>query len=180
MDSVFQRRVWRWAKEVTGENRSCRAWVHGQHPFAGVRENRAQLGLALPRAAPLASAEDRQPSDPAARRVLGEVRRQPGSRDDLAARLGLDAPALAAVLLALELDGWLRNPDSWSDEDLLAAWSSRCPMLGQRLVVRHEGRVHGGSVVDVDPTAELVIRLDGGDVRTFRAADTSVNKASPV
>jgi DNA processing protein len=59
---------------------------------------------------PFASATDtlpREPSDPATRRILKELRFEPASRDDLALRLGLPPSALAAPLLELEMQGLL-------------------------------------------------------------------------
>ena len=52
-------------------------------------------------------ATPRQPADPAARRILAELRREPASRDDLALRLGLPPAGLAGPLLELELEGFL-------------------------------------------------------------------------
>lgn len=88
-----------------GANRLIR---DGARPVLEAADVLEELDLPLPRAESLARAEGRQPDDPAARRILGEIRRQPASRDDLAVRLGLDPSALAAGIVALELDGWLR------------------------------------------------------------------------
>jgi DNA processing protein len=90
-----------------GANRLIR---DGARPVLEVADVLEELGLEL--GTPLDSAQraaSRQPADPAARRVLAELRRDPGTRDDLAARLGVAPPALAEVLLELEMDGWLRN-----------------------------------------------------------------------
>ena len=89
-----------------GANRLIR---DGARPVLETADVLEELGLSAADAESGDSIGDRQPSDPAARRILAELRQQPASRDDLAARLGLTPSALAGVLLELELDGWLRN-----------------------------------------------------------------------
>lgn len=63
----------------------------------------AEAWLAQRRRAPAADAA--HPLDPAARALLAALRGAPATRDELAARLGLAPAALAAPLLALELEG---------------------------------------------------------------------------
>ena len=93
---------------------------------------------------------------------------------DIESCLPICRTALAVTVLQA-LDGWLSDPEGWSSEELHLAWLSRCPMIGQRLTIQHEGKLHSGSVIDVDDSAELVVQLDGGGIRTFGAADASVN-----
>ncbi len=79
-----------------------------------------------------------------------------------------------AIRLLTELDRWLDEPQSWDDADLHREWLAYAEPMGRRVRLQHAGRVYGGSMIDVDPRAALVVRLDDGGVRAFDAATTTV------
>lgn len=78
------------------------------------------------------------------------------------------------IRLLRELNGWFGEREMWAHEVVREAWRSRSVMLGGRIRLRQGGVIYSGSVMDVDPTSALVIKLDEGGVRAFSAADTSV------
>ncbi len=88
----------------------------------------------------------------------------------------VDRTAVAAGVLR-ELDGWVGKSLDESREPLRAAWRARTAMLGERIRLRHDGVIFSGSVLDIDPTSDLLIKLDEGGVRSFAAADTTVIRA---
>ncbi len=85
----------------------------------------------------------------------------------------IDREAVAIALLR-ELDRWLAAPDTWTCETLRREWLARCEPMGQRIFLRHAGKEYSGSIVDIDPTAAMVVQLDEGGLRAFNAADTTI------
>lgn len=85
----------------------------------------------------------------------------------------MDRTALAVSLLR-ELDRWLARPRTWSDAGLRQAWLARAGPMGHRVCLQHGGKVFSGSMVDLDPSAALVVQLDEGGVRAFDAANTTI------
>jgi len=81
---------------------------------------------------------------------------------------------MVVMRLLRELNTWFGEPAGLTQETLREAWRSRSAMLGQPIRVRHDGVIYSGSVIDIDPTSDLVIKLDEGGVRAFSAADTTV------
>ena len=92
---------------------------------------------------------------------------------ELESRHPIDRTALAIALLG-ELDRWLGGPDAVRGPDLRREWLARAEPLGTRIHLEHAGTVYSGSVIDLDPTAALVVQLDEGGVRAFNAGDTTV------
>jgi len=91
--------------------------------------------------------------------------------------LASTAPVNRSMVLAAalrELDGWLANPAAWNTDRVRRAWLARAPGLGRRVRVAHDGGSWTGNVVDIDPTAAIVIQLDEGGRRMFDAAGTSL------
>ncbi len=97
---------------------------------------------------------------------------------DLAGDQPVDRTALAIGVLT-ELDRWLAPPRRWSDADLRKAWLACSDSLGRRVILEHAGRRHSGSIIDLDPTAALVVKLDEGGVRVFDAAGTTLLRYKP-
>ena len=92
---------------------------------------------------------------------------------ELESRQGIDRDAVAIALLQ-ELDRWLASPSDWTYEDLRREWLTRCEPMGRRVILRQGGKVYSGSMLDIDPTAALVVKLDEGGIRAFNAADTTI------
>ena len=101
--------------------------------------------------------------------VLGES----ATSLELESATAVDRIALAVALL-LELDLWLGDRRSWDDGRLHREWLARAGPMGSRIRLQHGGRLYSGSMIDVDPGAALVVRLDDGNVRAFDAATTTV------
>lgn len=77
---------------------------------------------------------------------------------------------LAAILNAL--DRYVADPSEASMESVCQAWRRRATGLGERVRIDSEGSVHTGNLLDIDPTAAIVIQLDEGGRRLFDAAST--------
>lgn len=69
------------------------------------------------------------------------------------------------------LDRCLAETDLGS---LVAAWRDRCPMLTKQVSLRSDGRTVRGQVVDLDPSAGLIVRTDAGTLVHLPAATTSL------
>ena len=106
----------------------------------------------------------------------GDLRRTATSLD-MESDEPIDRSRVALRLLE-ELDRWVAEPYQWSRDDLRGAWLRRCLPLGRRIHLLHDGTRYRGHVVDLDPTAALIVELDGGGRRAFDAASTTVVVAS--
>ena len=91
---------------------------------------------------------------------------------DLIAAGPIDRCDLARAMLA-ELDRWFADLSAWTGDDLRRAWLNRAAPLGGRIRLHHAGRLFSGHVIDLDPTASLVVQLDEGGRRLFDAASTT-------
>jgi BirA family biotin operon repressor/biotin-[acetyl-CoA-carboxylase] ligase len=96
---------------------------------------------------------------------------------DLQSRHHVDRSSLAIALIE-QLDSWLAHPGGWMHAGLRDAWLARAEPLGHRIVLQHGGKAYSGSVLDIDPSAALVVQLDEGGIRAFNAADTVVSQRS--
>ena len=92
---------------------------------------------------------------------------------DLVAAGAVDRHVLARALLG-HLDRWLADLDASTGDDVRQAWLERATPLGARIKLRHAGRCYCGHVIDLDPTASLLVQLDSGERRLFEAATTTV------
>lgn len=97
---------------------------------------------------------------------------QPVTSLDLESADPVDRTDLAIKLLA-EVDHWVELPDEGKFTALREAWLARAEPMGGPARLLHAGRVVTGSMLDVDPAAALVVRLDDGGVRAFDAATTT-------
>jgi BirA family biotin operon repressor/biotin-[acetyl-CoA-carboxylase] ligase len=79
---------------------------------------------------------------------------------------------LTSVLTAL--DGWLAQPGSWRPADICARWRDRAWGLGARVRLQHEGDFFAGNLIDIDPTAAILVQLDHGGRRLFSASNTTI------
>ncbi|MHC4611283.1 MAG: biotin--[acetyl-CoA-carboxylase] ligase, partial [Planctomycetota bacterium] len=92
---------------------------------------------------------------------------------DLVSPGPVDRHAVARALLA-QLDRWYADPSALSGATVRRAWLERAAALGSRISLRYDGRRYTGQVVDLDPTASLVVQLDEGGRRLFDAAHATV------
>lgn len=76
-----------------------------------------------------------------------------------------------AQRLLVELDRWLATRRK--GPALRRAWLDRTEPLGQHIHLRQAGHEYVGRTIDIDPTAGLVVQLDGGGRRVFDPATTS-------
>ena len=84
----------------------------------------------------------------------------------------VDRTAICASLLN-ELDGWLAVADRCRGPALRDAWLARSDILGKRIEIGENGGRYRGHVVDLDPEAGLIVRLDTGQVRVLHSGDTT-------
>ena len=84
----------------------------------------------------------------------------------------VDRTAICASLLN-ELDGWLTVADRCRGPALRDAWLARSDILGKRIEIGENGRRYRGHVIDLDPEAGLIVRLDTGQVRVLLCGDTT-------
>jgi BirA family biotin operon repressor/biotin-[acetyl-CoA-carboxylase] ligase len=57
-------------------------------------------------------------------------------------------------------------------EEVCTAWRRRAVGLGGRVQLCHDGRTFSGNLLDVDPSAAILVQLDEGGRRLFDAART--------
>jgi len=79
---------------------------------------------------------------------------------------------LRAVLR--ELDRWVAQPQEWNVEQVCELWKRHALPLGQRVRLRHLGRYFTGNILDIAPSAALVVQLDEGGRRLFPASSTTL------
>ncbi|MEX0654025.1 MAG: biotin--[acetyl-CoA-carboxylase] ligase [Phycisphaeraceae bacterium] len=99
---------------------------------------------------------------------------EPGLRERVTslAMLGAAGDRLAVLAdVADAVDTALRDT---AVDDLLARWRQRCTMLHQHVTLQSDGRRVAGQVLDLDPHAGLIVRLDTGELVHLPAATTSV------
>jgi BirA family biotin operon repressor/biotin-[acetyl-CoA-carboxylase] ligase len=92
---------------------------------------------------------------------------------DLQSAEPIDRHAVCRALLH-ELDRWLSDPHRFAPEIVRQAWLDRAVGIGRAVRLRHAGREYTGVVVDLDPTAALVVQLDRGARRAFDAETTTI------
>ena len=79
-----------------------------------------------------------------------------------------------AFRLLTEFERRLKERQAEGDDALRQAWLERAEPPGYRVALRQRGKDFTGVVLDVDPSAGLVVQVDGGGVRLFGAAETTV------
>ena len=79
-----------------------------------------------------------------------------------------------ATALLNSLDAWLSDAAKWDTANLKSAFLELATPLGRDIKLRHEGNIYSGQVIDVDPSAALVVQLHNGTRRLFPAASTSI------
>jgi len=79
---------------------------------------------------------------------------------------------LASVLNAL--DKRLAQSERWTAESICGEWRMLAAGLGGRCEVQENGQTVSGNLIDIDPTAAIIVQLDEGGRRLFNAASTTV------
>ncbi len=79
---------------------------------------------------------------------------------------------LTAVLNAL--DKRMQQSKQWTADSICAEWRSLAAGLGGRCVIQENGRTISGNLIDIDPTAAIIVQLDEGGRRLFSAVNTTV------
>ena len=92
---------------------------------------------------------------------------------DIESSVAIDRESVAGALLS-NLDKWLADPSQWEAGNVRAAFMACALPIGRSIRLRYEGQVYSGQVLDIDPSAALVVQLDAGARRLFPAAGTSV------
>jgi BirA family biotin operon repressor/biotin-[acetyl-CoA-carboxylase] ligase len=92
---------------------------------------------------------------------------------DLECPASIDRTAVLQHVLH-ELDRWTAAPETWDPAAICARWREHSLPLGSRISILHEGTVFVGQVVDIDPTAALLVELDQGVRRLFPAAGCTI------
>ncbi len=110
---------------------------------------------------------------------LQHRRHFPDELRDSATSLDLESPEAIdriGVLQAIlqELDHPLCQPDRWEAQDVCDQWRRHAVPVGRRVRLKHLGRCYAGSVVDIDPSAALVVQLDNGGRRAFPASTSTI------
>lgn len=105
-----------------------------------------------------------------------ELRSQATSLD-LESSVAVDRESVAGSLLS-SLDQWLCDPSRWGAQEVRSAFMASTIRLGRPIRLRYQGREYSGQVVDIDPSAALVVQLDVGGRRLFPAAGTSVIRSA--
>jgi BirA family transcriptional regulator, biotin operon repressor / biotin---[acetyl-CoA-carboxylase] ligase len=85
-----------------------------------------------------------------------------------------DRTILARRVLT-SLDHWWTVAQS-DPERVTETWGHLSAQVGHRVAVRFNRRRFAGHCIGVDPTKGLILRLDGGGIRMFDAAHTTIAK----
>ena len=92
---------------------------------------------------------------------------------DLESTRPVDRQSVATALL-LSLDAWLSEPARWEAPTLKAAFLEHTTPFGRNVRLRYQGNIYSGQVIDLDPSAALVVQLHDGARRLFPAAATMI------
>jgi len=98
----------------------------------------------------------------------------PNVRSPITSLDAVNGPVERIMVLAEAIRGMDQALTDASGESLLDQWRHRCPLLSQPLRLESNGQVVQGQVIDLDPTAGLIVRTDQGTVVQLPAATTTV------
>jgi len=88
----------------------------------------------------------------------------------------IDRNGLATELLS-SFDKWL-GTIAEDSEPLIERWKNLSYLLGHRITLHCDQQEISGNCIGVDPLNGLILQLDGGSVRMFPAAHTSIIRLS--
>ena len=84
----------------------------------------------------------------------------------------IDRTRLAIEILK-QLDRFFAADSPMDDPSLAAAWRSRSADIGSHVTLSSDGHEFTGRIVDIHPTAGLVLQVDGGGRRHFDPSTTT-------
>ena len=87
----------------------------------------------------------------------------------------VDRTELARCLLA-ELNRWYERQLAGQIEEINLRWRALSATLGRNIVLEEHGRRYEGTVIDVDASLGLALRLGRGTIRHFRGEHVTVVK----
>jgi BirA family biotin operon repressor/biotin-[acetyl-CoA-carboxylase] ligase len=98
----------------------------------------------------------------------------PATSLDLETGNYVDRNQLAARVLK-SFDSWLHTVKS-DPSRIITRWTSLSTQLGSHVTVEYDQQRFSGNCIGVDPASGLILQLDGGGVRMFHAAQTTIVK----
>ena len=99
----------------------------------------------------------------------------PGLADRLISLSAVRNAPVDRLLVLSEAIGCMDDALSQTDVGpLLETWRRRCPLLSQWVRLRSDGVTIQGQVIDLDPSAGLIVRTDTGTVVHLPAATTTI------
>jgi len=98
----------------------------------------------------------------------------PATSVDIASGTFNDRNRLAAGLLR-SFDQWLEIAKN-NPKEIVDRWTSLSTQLGSHITVEYNQQRFSGNCIGVDPAKGLTLQLDGGGVRMFDAAHTTIVK----
>lgn len=93
---------------------------------------------------------------------------------DIEKKTVCDRNSLAKRLLT-SIDYWLKAAEKKSNK-VTDRWSRLSVLLGHRVTLLFNGKKFSGNCIGIDPEKGLILQLDGGAVRMFDAAHTTIVK----
>ena len=91
---------------------------------------------------------------------------------DIQTRTQCDRPTVARRLIS-SLDHWYEIAQN-SAVEVIEHWKNLSIQLGHRVIMQYDGQKISGNCIGVDPQKGLILQLDGGAVRMFKAGHSSL------
>lgn len=73
-----------------------------------------------------------------------------------------------------QMDDWIEQVTAGKGDKLHDAWVARCNDVGRRIAIRSDGEQFAGRVIDISVEKGLLVQLDGGGVKMFDGASSTV------
>ena len=77
--------------------------------------------------------------------------------------------------LLTSIDNWLDIAEQ-NKEEIIEHWQRLSTQLGQRVSLVYNKKKFAGNCIGIDPENGLILQLDTGGIRMFRAAQTTIAK----
>jgi BirA family transcriptional regulator, biotin operon repressor / biotin---[acetyl-CoA-carboxylase] ligase len=85
----------------------------------------------------------------------------------------IDRARLARALLQ-NLDSWYLILKEERYEYIVEKWQELCANVGQKMIIRENGREYSGNLLEITDSGELMLLLDSGRKKTFKIEHTIV------